>query len=329
MTPHPTRAAATRPTTRAHKMAAAPDLPAPHRRCFATVLYQDLKNTLRRRPFHEDIAMLRLWASRMLAASSLPIFIMHAAIDPVEALGALANVTKDQTCFGGRLYLQQVPLIRGPTRGDWTHYRHVYTKLHAWNLPCDQVTFLDYDVIPLREGVDRIFDLCETDDLCGTQDTTTPKPPKLRLINAGVMVLRPNRTRLERWLELIADENRRGVSRALSEQGFLRTHHPNWRDLPFGWHLPQYFGWAFWPRANVSAAIAWLRHNDSYFAHLKLAEMRPQTAEALNVRWQWIVLYCQAHNSTLCRKSQARYRLAETEVMATADCSGGRRLLVN
>ena len=113
-----------------------------HRRCYATLLYQDLNTTLKRRPWEYDVGMARLWTSRMLNATSLPIFVMHAVVDPRAVLGPLLDCSRNT--HGGQIHLRKVPLILGPTRPDWKHYRYQYTKLHAWALPCKQVVYLPH-----------------------------------------------------------------------------------------------------------------------------------------------------------------------------------------
>ena len=49
-----------------------------HPHCFATVFYNDTSGGTRaRRTFQLDIAMARLFVSRMLTLTSLPIFVLH------------------------------------------------------------------------------------------------------------------------------------------------------------------------------------------------------------------------------------------------------------
>ena len=158
----------------------------------------------------------------MLNATRLPIFVMHAVVDPRAVLGPLLDCRSD--IRGGQIHLREVSLILGPTRPDWLHYRYQYTKLHAWALPCQQVVYLDYDLVPLRSP-DNLFDLCGSRALCGTQDVTTPKSKNYRVvINGGLLVIRPNRTLYRTLVHKAAWEVRRHVVRLLVEQGFLKYH---------------------------------------------------------------------------------------------------------
>ena len=245
--------------------------------------------------------MARLWASRMLNATRLPIFVMHAVVDPRAVLGPLLDCRSD--IRGGQIHLREVSLILGPTRPDWLHYRYQYTKLHAWALPCQQVVYLDYDLVPLRSP-DNLFDLCVSRALCGTQDVTTPKSKNYRVvINGGLLVLRPNRTLYRTLVHKAAWEVRRHVVRLLVEQGFLKYHGPPWHELPPGYNLPQYYGWEFWPRAPEKDAVAMLMRNTSFMAHLKLSEMRGGVAKFLGCHFQWVHSIC--HLSICHLRSQS------------------------
>ena len=295
---------------------------AQHRQCYATLLYQDLNTTLKRRPWEYDIGMARLWASRMLNATRVPIFVMHAVVDPRAVLGPLLDCRSDAR--GGQIHLREVPLILGPTRLDWLHYRYQYTKLHAWALPCQQVVYLDYDLVPLRSP-DSLFELCGSRALCGTQDVTTPKSKNFRVINGGLLVLRPNRTLYRTLVRKAAWEVRRHVVRLLVEQGFLKYHGPPWHELPPGYNLPQYYGWDFWPRAPEADAIAMLMRNTSVMAHLKLSEMRGGVATILGCRYQWahsICLKLRSQSSGTCREYSPAAREAKAlgEAMRVAGC---------
>ena len=57
--------------------------------------------------------------------------------------------------------------------------------------------------------------------------------------------------------------------------------------------------------------------------------MRPEVAETLHVRWQWVVIYCLKHRqTTLCHHqwSQDREKHAAAEVMLAATCNRDSQL---
>merc|ERR1712032_1133176 len=105
--------------------------------------------------------------------------------------------------------------------------------LQAWSLPCGQVAFVDYDTIPLRP-FDHVF------TLCGALDQVTPKKKGIRLINAGLLVIRTNAT-LHRELVHQAERDKlTSVPRLYAEQEFLIHAFPNWKELPQDYNIPQY-----------------------------------------------------------------------------------------
>ena len=197
-----------------------------------------------------------------------------------------------------------------------------------------QVVYLDYDLVPLR-SLDSVFDLCGSRALCGTQDVTTPKSKSLRVINGGLLVLRPNRTLYRTLVRKAGWEVRLHKVRLLVEQGFLKHHGPPWQELPPGYNLPQYFGWTFWPRAPEADAIAMLMRNTSFMAHVKLYEMRVGVAQLLGCRRQWVHAIClvlrtcrQAihsfvHGSRTCREypPAVRESMALGEALRVAGCA--------
>lgn len=113
-----------------------------HPHCFATVFYNDTTGgTTPRRRFQLDIAMARLWVSRMLSLTSLPIFILHNRGNAVsDVLAPWLN--SDQ------VVLRKVrPVVVEPP-GTHSWYRMTHTKFQAWSLhrDCGQVALIDYDV---------------------------------------------------------------------------------------------------------------------------------------------------------------------------------------
>ena len=187
-----------------------------HGRCYATLLFRDSGLLWMRRAWEDDEIMVRLWARLLLNRTALPVFVMHAGLGEID----FARLFDASTA--SRLSFRRVSLVHGGYWGAYQHYRLMHTKLHAWDLPCAQAAFLDYDTIPLR-NMDAVFDACGSAELCGTVDRVYPGWTRraARVINAGMMVLRPNRT-THRWLlEAAEADGRQHTRRMLAEQGFL------------------------------------------------------------------------------------------------------------
>ena len=170
-------------------------------RCLATLVFRSDDPTDGGN-FSAQVQMARLWANRMLHFQRLPIYVMHANIRVSEIF--------DQTVDPeGRLNFVRVPLIHAATNQTQPRYRLQWTKLHAWNLPCQRVALLDYDGWPTQR-LDSIFDACEDDNaaLCACPDPTSwsiathnaqrargglqPRSRGHPYFNGGVLVLRPN-----------------------------------------------------------------------------------------------------------------------------------------
>ena len=197
-------------------------------RCFATLLYKDSNVTWQRRAFEEDEAMIRLWAQRLLNVTALPVFVMH--------YGVNASAILDSVDVNRRLHYVSVSAVLGAYWSQQPWYRHVHTKLHAWNLPCETVAFMDYDGVILR-NLDSVFDTCGVSALCAVQDVVTPKKKGQRLPNAGLLVLRPDRTTHSCLVDAATRDGRCGLQRVLAEQGFLNYHFQRWKGLPEAYNV--------------------------------------------------------------------------------------------
>ena len=98
----------------------------PH--CFATLFYNDTSGgTTARRSFVLDEAMVRLFVSRMLNMTSLPIFVLiNRDNDAKSVLGPWLS--------SGQVRLRRVrPVVVEPP-GTHTWYRMTHTKFQAWTL---------------------------------------------------------------------------------------------------------------------------------------------------------------------------------------------------
>ena len=139
-------------------------------RCFATLFYNDTSGgTTARRSFLHDEAMARLFVSRMINMTDLPIFVLiNRDNDAKSVLGPWLT--------SGQVRLRRVrPVVVEPA-GTLTWYRMTHTKFQAWTLfrDCGQVALLDYDGIPLQRMDPYIFDACGAAPLCGIVDQVTP-----------------------------------------------------------------------------------------------------------------------------------------------------------
>ena len=253
-----------------------PDAASPlHAQCYSTLLFKDSDMMWMRRAWEEDEVMVQLWARLMLKYTELPVYVMHTGVDAIEEL--FAGVTAGAPA-NRRLTFRPVNFVRGGYWGKWQHYRYMHTKLQAWNLPCKQAVFMDYDSIPLR-NMDVVFDACGDAPLCGTTDVVTPKgrntPP---IINAGMMVMRPNGETFQKLVTAAEKEAAEKKKRMLAEQGFLTSYFPDWKHLKYGFHLPQWEGYR-----PSSVHLQGENASRSYFLHVKLSEINLGLAETLGV----------------------------------------------
>ena len=255
-------------------------------KCFATLIFQDANLTWMRRAWEEDEEMVQLWASRMLKLTEIPIFVMHAYVD---APALLANVDPAR-----RLKYWPVSLVHGAYWGKNPHYRFMHTKFQAWNLPCREVAFADYDSIPLRP-MDSVFDFCDAGAaLCAVRDQVTPKKKTLHLPNAGMMVIRTNTTTYRRLIDIAEEEAKASKKRVLAEQGFLLEYFPHWVELPRGFNLPE------WSEVHKGFKEL-IASNESYLYHRKIAMMSKDVAKVVGVVAEWAAirrrkLSCRSYN---------------------------------
>jgi len=223
-----------------------------------------------RRPFREDEQMVQLWARRMLGLTRLPIFIMHTGNVDVDAiLGTVDDGAR-------RLRLFPVHIIPMSSVGSmiW-YYRDMYTKLHAWTLPCQRVAYLDYDGLPLR-SLDGIFAACGEAEFCAVRDRIMPSSVWgvfRTIFNAGVLVLRPSQAVFE---EMLHEAVREGAQYKYAEQGYLNRRFSNWTELPRGYNIP-YYAIRRWPKDPE--AVAEVQSQSSFFYHDKLWRMPPDLVD--------------------------------------------------
>ena len=209
--------------------------------------------------------MVALWAKRMLTVTKLPIEVMYTGVDATALLRRLDPSDK-------QLHLRRVRIVNGGHRQDQPWYRYVHTKLQAWSLPCEQVAFIDYDTVPLRP-FDQVFSLCGAAPLCGTLDQVTPKQKGLRLINAGLMVVRTNATLHRELVGQAEDEKRAGTKRLYAEQEFLIQNFPDWKELPQEYNIPQHVSRQYKPPKGSRPSDGEAMLNRGYLLHDKLALM--------------------------------------------------------
>ncbi|KAL1524272.1 hypothetical protein AB1Y20_019175 [Prymnesium parvum] len=103
----------------------------------------------------------------------------------------------------------------------------VFTKLHIWNLTeYDQVVFLDSDAFPTSElpSASTIYDECGEAAFCAVRDSMLTTPYGAPLLNAGMMVVRPNKTFYHELLEVL-DEWTFDPTTKTPEQTFLSDYH--------------------------------------------------------------------------------------------------------
>jgi len=201
------------------------------------------------RPYRRDAALLGTWLERMQETTRLPIYLLRAQCcdrcDRCRQTHAMLRKLKRLSPRPAQIRLVATPLIELPYRlnSGAAHYRHMFTKLHGWALPCREAALLDYDAVPLRSP-DRLFAACAGAPLCAVADPYQRLVPVSRFrkprgppkFNAGVLVLRPT---METHSALM-----HAVRRDLAELR-VRTHAE--QDL-----LNEHFPWSTWKPLNAS-----------------------------------------------------------------------------
>ena len=92
------------------------------------------------------------------------------ALDHDNATAHLARVI---AACGRQVVPKLIELLPVVGRGTMPWYRQMYSKIHAWALPCAHVLYTDYDGWPVR-SLDDAFGLCGRAPLCAVGDTVTP-----------------------------------------------------------------------------------------------------------------------------------------------------------
>ena len=215
--------------------AALPPSPKLHPRCYATLLFRPRnQSVMLRKQWALDEAMVSLWAARMANTTLLPIYVMHD-----ERTERLASELARRAGNGSRRMVvpQRISTIVVDARGTFAQYREMYSKIHAWNLPCERVLYTDYDGWPLR-SMDEAFELCgRHTPLCAVPDTVTPIAAALRkrggYFNGGVLLIQARHDTYHALLQEAARDSQRGSARWFAEQGMLNNFFSNnWTRLP-------------------------------------------------------------------------------------------------
>lgn len=199
----------------------------PFSKCYATLaIRSDSPGHAGRSWKHTEPALLALFTTALLNHTSLPIFIMHnAAVDPIAALsGAVSS-----RLWRAQVHAFEVAVLKPPVRAQilYRHYEHMYTKLHAWRLPCRQVMFVDYDVVALHTP-DEAFAVCGDANLCAVHDGNNPKIDRF---NAGVFVLQPSNDTYRKLHDYLKNGTHRTAVPQI-EQDLLNRFFREWRPLP-------------------------------------------------------------------------------------------------
>ena len=175
--------------------------------------------------------MVRLWASRMLHFTELPIYVMHTSrVNASTVLGPIDPF--------GKLRLQQVELIDLATRRTPKERRFLWTKLQAWRLPCERTALFDYDGWAVT-APDSIFNDCRAGaSLCASREVWSMEAlgraagtRRREYFNSGVLVLRPSNATFERLFRAAVEDQQQGAPRQCGEQDFLNVAFPSWEEI--------------------------------------------------------------------------------------------------
>ncbi len=201
-----------------------------HRKCYATLcIRSDSPGHGGRTWARTEPALFGLFAQLLLNHTKLPLFVVHNdAVDPIAVLdGALPPVH----LHGPRVQVHpfEVDVLKSSVRATTMnrHYESMYTKLQLWRLPCQQVVYIDYDVLTLRSP-DGAFDLCGNAPFCAVY----VGDPILRHFNSGVFVFMPGNSTYWRLRGILDEDGRRGVARNSPDQDLLNEAFPEWKALP-------------------------------------------------------------------------------------------------
>ena len=222
--------------------------------------------------------MILLFVSRMLRFSRTPLVVMYNSDNDVRRVLAPFLAMTSQLS----LWLVEPIVINTPRTMPW--YRLTHTKLHAWSLPCEAATLVDYDGIPLR-SLDTVFDDCHaalathptTPPICGVSDRLTPFSGAKRsgYLNAGLIVVQPNRSVHEWLLWEAKQDSKRPTARYFAEQGFFHERGLGWARLPDGYNVQRRVVPASW-RPRTSEPM-------DYFLHVSFIRLPGQVQNRLAV----------------------------------------------
>lgn len=202
-----------------------------HRKCYATLCVRwDSPGHGGRTWARTEPGLFGLFVQLLLNHTRLPLFVMHNnAVDPIAVL--YGSVVPFRHLHGphAQVHPFEVEVLKGGVRSAimHRHYESMVTKLHAWTLPCQQVMYIDYDVLTLRSP-DSAFDLCGNAPFCAAY----VGDPILRRFNAGVFVIRPSNDTYWRLRSIVDEDKLRGIARPLGDQELLNEAFPDWKELP-------------------------------------------------------------------------------------------------
>ena len=257
-------------------------------RCFATLLYRGSADG----NYTEQERMVSLWANRMLHFTALPVYVMFAG--PVNATQILQHADPF-----GRLRLLPVTLLDFATRSTLPRYRHLWTKLHAWRLPCQRVALLDYDGWAVA-APDGIFDACDSSaELCASHAYDVGRNAEMAFaraagaqrpdyFNAGVLVLQPSNRTFERLLSRARLDQQANAHRKEGDQDFFNVAFPEWKELNRSFNIMG----GLWRREGQHA---WASSGRAHFIHERIARHPPAFAQRL---------WCAPRRSPTCRRGR-------------------------
>lgn len=175
------------------------------------------------RTWATERALFRVFASRLLNYTQLPLHVLHNLDDcPHGTLAGIPEVDR-------RVHYHRVGVIHRHTSGFQQHYANMYTKVHAWDVlapMCGTVALVDYDVLTLRSP-DGIFGACGSAPLCAVRTNRNASQ-----FNGGLLVFPPSGTVFTQLRRIIASEQERSQSHDDTEQGLLNELYPTWKPLP-------------------------------------------------------------------------------------------------
>ena len=259
-----------------------------HRRCYATLcIRSDSPGHGGRTWARTEPALFGLFAQLLLNHTKLPLFVVHN--DAVDPIAVLDGVVPPRHLHGphAQVHPFEAEVLKGGVRAPIMsrHYESMFTKLHLWRLPCQQVVYIDYDVLTLRSP-DGAFDLCGDEPFCAVY----VGDPILRQFNGGVFVMQPSNDTYWRLRDLIDEDRRRGIARPLAEQELLNGAFPEWKALPSRYNVQ---GTASGYPYDVNTDV--LIHEKFYMLPLELRAQLPIPRSLPEPTWLDYVVQFFAH----------------------------------